>query len=403
MVSALLSVENALDRLLKKAEPVSDSEIIALQDGDGRVLSEDLRSKITQPPFDASAMDGFAVQADVKAGDVLQVVGESAAGQMPAIPVKAGTAMRIFTGAPLPAGATTVIIQENTLRQDDGQVRIEKAAPAGANIRRAGQDFAKDQVVLPKEALLSGRSLSLAAASGHGAFPVFRKPRLAVLATGNELVPPGTLPGPGQISASGSVATAALARANGAEVIDLGIAADEENAILSAVENARAANADILVTIGGASVGDHDLVQPVLRTMGMTLDFWKVAMRPGKPLMVGSLGDMTVLGLPGNPVSSFVCMLLFGEPLIRKLAHLPPRNRATTAHTTVALPDNGPRQHFMRARFLDDEKQQVSVFESQDSSLLAALAKADCLVVRPPNAPAASKGDPVKILPLDGS
>ena len=221
---------------------------------------------------------------------------------------------------------------------------------------------------------------------------------MAVLATGNELVPPGTLPGPGQISASGGIAIRALARSNGGDTLDLGIAGDSEAEIREAVTRAVEAKADILVTIGGASVGDHDLIRPTLAAMGMELDFWKIAMRPGKPLMVGRLDEMQVLGLPGNPVSSFVCALLFAEPLIRHLTGLAPRERETRAISASAIDANGPRQHYMRGRYTADGR--VETFERQDSSLLATLADADCLIIRPPFAEAVKAGETVRLLSL---
>lgn len=399
MADPLLSVERAGEILLEHAAQVNDTETVALADANGRVLAADIVSRITQPPFAASAMDGYAVRAaDIgPEGAELQVIGEVAAGAMPDAHVAAGTAMRIFTGAPLPQGADSVVMQENTERRDGDRVFF-KMAIVGGNIRDAGQDFAAGDILLGRGRTLDARALSLAAAGGHATLSVFRRPRVAVLATGNELVPPGTLPGPSQISASGSVAIAALARDNGADVIDLGIAGDSEAEIRGAVEKAIQAKADILVTIGGASVGDHDLIRPTLSTMGMDLDFWKIAMRPGKPLMVGRLADMRVLGLPGNPVSSFVCALIFAEPLIRHAGHLPPRKRESTAIAASAFAENGPRQHYMRGRF--DCEGRVETFERQDSSLQATLAEADCLIVRPPHAKAVEAGEAVRIVHL---
>lgn len=400
MADPLLSVEGAGEILLEHAPQIDGTEAAALADANGRVLCEDIVSRITQPPFAASAMDGYAVRAaDIgPEGAELRMIGEVAAGAMPDAHVTAGTAMRIFTGAPLPQGADCVVIQENTEKRGNAGVFFKAAATVGENIRQAGQDFAAGDILLRRGRALDARALSLAAAGGHAKLSVFRRPRVAVLATGNELVPPGTLPGPGQISASGSVAIAALARENGADVIDLGIASDSEAAIREAVEKAVAAKADILVTIGGASVGDHDLIRPTLSAMGMELDFWKIAMRPGKPLMVGRLGDMRVLGLPGNPVSSYVCALIFAEPLIRHIGRFPPRKRETTAIAASALAENGPRQHYMRGRL--DCEGRVETFERQDSSLQATLAEADCLIVRPPQAPSVEPGEAVRIVTL---
>ena len=400
MATPLLSVEEARDILLSHARTASAVESAPLHEADGRVLAEDIVSRITQPPFSASAMDGYAVRAaDIGPhGTELALVGEVAAGAMPDIAVTPGTAMRIFTGAPVPEGADSVVMQENTEKRGDRRVFMATAPEAGANIRKAGQDFKAGDVLLKRGRTLDARALSVAAACGHGHVRVLRRPRVAVLATGNELVSPGTLPGPGQISASGNIAILALARTNGAETIDLGIARDREEDIRNAVERARRADADILITIGGASVGDHDLIQPTLSGMGMALDFWKVAMRPGKPLMVGRLGEMQVLGLPGNPASSFVCALLFAEPLIRRIGGLKARERQRQAIAGHALEANGPRQHYMRARLSADGR--AETFESQDSSLQVTLAEADCLIVRPPHAEAAEAGEPVSIMML---
>lgn len=400
MADPLLAVDKAAEILLGHARRISQAETVPLDEACGRVLAKDIASRITQPPFAASAMDGYAVRAsDLGSGNTeLQLIGAIAAGAMPEGEVAPGTAMRIFTGAPLPAGADSVVIQENTERLDANRVLFKTTALPGDNIRKAGQDFSAGDILLKQGRILDARALSLAAAAGHACLPVLRRPRVAVLATGNELVPPGTLPGPGQISASGGIAIRALARGNGAETIDLGIAGDSEAEIRKAVTRAVEAKADILVTIGGASVGDHDLIRPTLAAMGMELDFWKIAMRPGKPLMVGRLGEMQVLGLPGNPVSSFVCALLFAEPLIRHLTGLAPRERETRAISALAIDANGPRQHYMRGRYTADGR--VETFERQDSSLLATLADADCLIIRPPFAEAVKAGETVRLLSL---
>ncbi|AJY46949.1 gephyrin-like molybdotransferase Glp [Martelella endophytica] len=397
--SPLIPVEDARRILLERAQPVADAEVLPLADAQGRVLAEDVAARITQPPFDASAMDGYAVIADDATGPVRRLIGVAAAGDMPSVRVTPGTAMRIFTGAPIPEGADTVVIQENTEPAGEDRVRLVQVPAAGANIRRAGQDFAEGGLLLRKGALLDPRTLSLAAAGGHGTLSAHRRPRVAVLATGDELVPPGTLPGPGQISASGGIAIEALARENGAEVISLGIARDNEDELRTAIRAAK--DADVLITIGGASVGDRDLIRPVLASLGVELDFWKIAMRPGKPLMVGRLGAMTVLGLPGNPVSSFVCGLIFVEPLIRRLAGLPERKRTDVARLGVALAADGPRLHYMRARFTDEAQTVVEPCESQDSALLATLAEAECLIARPPHADEAAAGETVEVLRLD--
>ncbi|TCT39271.1 molybdopterin molybdochelatase [Martelella mediterranea] len=402
MALSLLQVGEAKERISAAHKPISETENLNLNQLLGRIISRDILSRVTQPPFDASAMDGYAIhERDCgKEGISLEVIGEVSAGQVAGQTITAGQALRIFTGAPVPDGASAVIIQENTEQIDGRHIRITSAASEGANIRRSGQDFSNGQPLLKAGTQLNARSLSLAAAAGHGTLDVYRRPRIAILATGNELVPLGTLPGPGQISASGGIAIAALAQENGAEIIDLGIARDTRAEIQDSVKRAIAEKADVLLTIGGASVGDHDLIRPVLGGMGMELDFWKVAMRPGKPLMVGRLGEMLVLGLPGNPVSSFVCALLFAEPLLRKLGHLPPRNREASVLLEESMPTNGPRQHFMRGVFTDVSQTSVRALSSQDSSLLQALTQADCLIVRPSYASEAKAGDSVQIIRL---
>lgn len=402
MHKPLLPVDEALRRVLAHARPVTTIEELPLAECAGRVLARDLSARITQPPFDSSAMDGYAIHAkDCDRTDiVLKVSGEAAAGSPASGSASPGTALRIFTGAPVPDGASAVIIQENVERQSDGSIVLKAAASMGANIRPAGQDFRKDEMLLGKGSVLHARALSLAAAGGHGVLPVFMKPKIAVLATGDELVPPGTLPGPGQISASGSIAIQALLRSSGADVVDLGIAGDTSAAIETAARTALNAGADLLITIGGASVGDHDLVRPTLSAMGMEHDFWKIAMRPGKPMMVGQLGEMAVLGLPGNPASSFICALIFAEPLVRTLAHQPMPERMDDAEITADLPKNGPRQHYMRGFFENGNSSRVRIAPSQDSSLQTALAYADCLVVRPPEAEAIAAGSKVTIIRL---
>ncbi|TNB47193.1 molybdopterin molybdotransferase MoeA [Martelella lutilitoris] len=400
MAGSLLPVDDALSILLNGALPITDRESCDLVEADGRVLAEDLISRITQPPFSASAMDGYAVRSDdATTGATLLVIGTVAAGETPEISVAPGTAIRIFTGAPLPSGADSVVIQENTEVMGD-RIRIMKSVTKNANIRAAGQDFRQGQVLLADGSRLEARNLSLAAAGGYGSLPVYHRPKVAVLATGDELVRPGETPGTGQISASAGIALVSLARANGAEARDLGIAADEPSAIEAAVEDARAWGANVLITIGGASVGDRDLVGPTLQAMGMSLDFWKIAMRPGKPLMVGNLDAMKVLGLPGNPVSAYVCALVFAEPLIRRLARLAPRDRLMRAVAAEAIGPNGPRRHYMRARFSDRGQGLVSPSASQDSSLIATLADADCLIVRPPGDGPLKPGDPLEVMLL---
>ncbi|MBB4120434.1 gephyrin-like molybdotransferase Glp [Martelella radicis] len=403
MAGSLLPVDEALAILLDDTRAIANTETLDLIEADGRILSEDLPARVTQPPFSASAMDGYAVRAaDADAaGALLSVIGTVAAGETPRQTVAPGTAVRIFTGAPLPPGADSVVIQEDCQSVGGDRIKLIEPTKSGSNIRPAGQDFREGLTLLRQGRRLEARALSLAAAGGYGTLPVYCRPKIAVLATGDELVPPGEVPGPGQISASAGIALQSLARANGTQTRDLGIARDNAAAIEAAVASARAWGADVLITIGGASVGDRDLVGPTLQAMGMTLDFWKIAMRPGKPLMVGNLDAMKVLGLPGNPVSAYVCALVFAEPLIRRLARLAPRNRLMRAFAAEAIGPNGPRRHYMRARFTDRTNALVAPCSSQDSSLIATLASADCLIVRPPADGPVKPGDPLSVMMLD--
>jgi molybdopterin molybdotransferase len=403
-MSTALSVDEALAQILAGVVPLP-SESIAIEAARGRILATNLAARLTQPPFDASAMDGYAMRAaDIaRLPATLTVIGESAAGHPFDGHVAAGQAVRIFTGAPVPAGADAIVIQENTERQGDG-VLVRSGTVDIDHIRRRGFDFTAGASLLDAGRKLGPRELSLAAAMGHGRVAVHRKPRVAVLSTGDELVMPGETPAAGQIVSSNHLGVAALAEIAGADVIQLGIARDTHESLSAHVE--RAAGADILVTIGGASVGDHDLVAPVLQVRGMKLAFWNIAMRPGKPLMYGSLGPMRVVGLPGNPVSALVCTRVFVLPLIDALTGVAPAAAgagAATARAAVALAPNGPRQHYMRATLqrVADGSLEVTPVRSQDSSLLSPLAIADCLLIRPPDGPAVPAGDTVPILRLD--
>ena len=306
--------------MLDGVEPLP-REDAPLTDADGRVLAADVAALRTQPPADLSAMDGYAVRAaDVACVPVtLKVTGEVAAGHPFEGEVRAGEAARIFTGGVVPPGADTIVIQENTTR-DGERVIVNTPEPAGRHIRRAGLDFKEGQVLLPRGKRLTDRDVMLAAAMSHPAVPVHRRPKVAVLGTGDELKAPGSALGPGEIVYSNGFALMALARAEGAEVIDLGIVPDKVEATVAAIRRARDAGADVLLTTGGASVGDYDLVQRGLKAEGLELSFWRVALRPGRPMMNGRLGAMQVLGLPGNPVSAYVCAFLFLVPLIRRLA-----------------------------------------------------------------------------------
>ena len=392
----LLPVDEAIRRLLEAAVPVAESETLPLAECDGRVLSTDLAARLTQPPFDASAMDGYALRS-ADAADIGSAAGHAFTGT-----VGEGQAVRIFTGAPVPQGADTILIQEDAEVLGGGKIRTAFDVTAGRHIRPRGQDFTEGEAALKTGRELGFTDLTLAAAMNHAALTVYRRPRIAILATGDELLPPGSAPQPAQIIASNTFGVAALARQAGAEVIDLGIVADDDRLIRAAIGKAVAANVDVLVTLGGASVGDHDLVQAALKAEGMQLDFWRIAMRPGKPLMVGAIGSMQVLGLPGNPVASLVCGLLFLEPLIRSIARRAPRQRAATARTATPLKANDHRQDYLRARFSTDENGLLvaEAHTKQDSSMMKILAHSDGLLVRPPNAPAAAAGTECPVIRL---
>ena len=404
-ISPLLPVADALERVLASAPSLLGVETLPLAQCAGRTLAHDLAARRTQPPFPASAMDGYAVRsADIaNAPATLDIIGVSAAGHSFAGSVGAGQAVRIFTGAPVPEGADAVIIQEDTRVEGDRVVCLQ-GEPVGRNIRKAGLDFAAGDILLPKGRRLGPPELALAAAMNHGTLDVARRPRVALLASGDELVAPGENPGPDQIVASNTYAVMAYAQAAGAETIDLGIAGDTYAALEERIRAARAAKVDILVTLGGASVGDHDLVQTALAREGMELGFWKIAMRPGKPLMHGRMGDMRILGLPGNPVSAIVCGVLFLAPLVRALCGDPDAggDRTEAAVLGVDLKANDNRQDYLRAALAPGGEglPVATPFGRQDSSMLRVLAQSECLVIRPPFAPEAKKGDPVRIVRL---
>ena len=399
----LIPVAEARSRILKDATP-TEREEIDLGDALGRVLAEDIAATRTQPPFPTTAMDGYAVRAvDVAAVPAaLEVIGRSAAGHRHQGSLRPGQAVRIFTGAPLPEGADAIVIQEDTERDGD-VVTVLEAATENRHIRPEGLDFRKGEILLTAGTRLEPRQIALAAAMNCPRLPVRRRPVVAILSTGDELVQPGGDPGPDQIIASNAVGIAALCRRAGAEALDLGIAADDRDDIAGRVALARDKDADILVTLGGASVGDHDLVQPVLADLGLALDFWRIAMRPGKPLMFGRLDRLHVMGLPGNPVSSMVCGLIFLEPLIAKLLGRSGKDhRLETATLGEPLPANDRREDYVRSRLTrdDDGGLCVEAFPRQDSSMLAVFTSADALIVRPPHAPAAEAGETVAVLRL---
>jgi molybdopterin molybdotransferase len=399
----LMPVADALAAVLAGAEPLSE-EMVALDAAHRRVLARDVAALRTQPPQAMSAMDGYAVRAaDASAVAArLKVIGEVAAGRPFEKAIGAGEAVRIFTGGAIPEGADAVIIQEDTVAESGG-ITITEAARQGRHIRPAGIDFHKGDVLLAGGTRLTDRDLSLAAGMNYPELPVRRRPKVAILATGDELVMPGATPGPGQIVYSNGYALRALARHEGAETIDLGIAADTVEATTLGIRRARERGADILITIGGASVGDHDLVKQSLEAEGVTMAFWRIAMRPGKPMMHGRLGDVRVIGLPGNPVSSYVCGFLFLVPLIRRLSGRTDIHHVSeTALLGRDIAANDLREDYLRAR-LDvraDGALIATPVGHQDSSLLANLAAARALVIRPPFAPAEVAGAACDILRL---
>jgi molybdopterin molybdotransferase len=401
----LLPVSEALARILATAPSPLPIERIALHDAHRRTLGEDLLAPRDQPPFPASAMDGYAVRAaDVaNAPASLRVIGTSAAGHPFAGALGPGEAVRIFTGAPVPQGADAIVIQEDT-RAAEGIVTVNEGAPEGRFMRPAGLDFAKGEILLRAGHRLSARDLALAAASGYAELAVRRRPRIALLATGDELVKPGETLLEGQIIASNTYAVAAMARAAGGETTDLGIAKDDLAQTRGAVAEAQRGGADILVTLGGASVGDHDLVQEALTGAGMELGFWRIAMRPGKPLMHGILDGMRVLGFPGNPVSSMVCALIFLRPLIRALSGDPDAGADPTRPAILGadMERNDQRQDYVRASVdKGSSPALVTPFARQDSSMMAVFARAQALILREAHAPAARRGDRCRALILD--
>jgi molybdopterin molybdotransferase len=379
-------------------------ETVPLSKALGRTLAENLAALRTQPPFDAAAMDGWALRAAdaTTPGARLRVVGEAAAGRAAGVSVGPGEAVRIFTGAPMPAGADTIEIQENA-RRDGDHVVFDAVVRPHRHVRRAGSDFREGAVGLSAGRRLGFADLALAASLNHAELPVRRRPKVAVIATGDELVAPGSPLGPDQIVASNGYGVLALAEAAGAEAIDLGIVGDEAQAIAATLARGFAADPDVLVTIGGASVGDHDLTQAALKAAGVEIGFWKIAMRPGKPLMHGRRGRTRVIGLPGNPAAALVGSIVFLEPLIRTLLG----SRSTVVDperlpTAVDLPANDERADHLRARIVRDADGRAAVrpVDDQDSSFLSRFAAAEVLIVRPVHAPAAPAGTLVPVLSL---
>ena len=398
----MLSVKDALDKLTDDLTKLG-AETVTVAEAHNRTLAQPVISNITQPPFSSSAMDGYALKHDdiIKIPQTLDVIGESSAGHVFSGNLQTGQAVRIFTGAVVPEGADTVVIQENT-ETSDNKVKILEPADKGKNIRLSGADFSEGDTLLQTGKVLTARDLSLIAAMNHAHVKVTRKPQIAILATGDELVEPGTALNTGQIVSSIPSGLSAMINSWGAQCHFLGIANDTKESLKARVNSAK--TPDIIITIGGASVGDHDLVQTTLKELGMKLNFWKIAMRPGKPLMSGKIENTKIIGLPGNPVSAFICAKVFLSQMIYKLLGQELRtHQYQKAFLSRDLEKNGPREHYMRAKCNINSKGllEVSPANSQDSSLLKTLSESNCLIIRPPYAPEVREGEIVNILPLE--
>jgi len=402
---SLIPVDQALEIVCREFSRL-ESEEIALDQALGRTTATAHFAAITQPPFDASAMDGYAMRADDIANcpATLKLVGEAPAGKSHSGMVLPGTAVRIFTGGPVPTGADTVIMQENTERPDEATVRIMTGAEKGRNIRPRGNDFSEGQNLVDGGTVLTSRHIGMMAAANIPTVSVTRKPRIALLSTGDELITVGGTAGPDQIVNSNNLLMSSLIRENGGVPVDLGIARDnqasleEKIALLKATEKI-----DLFITIGGASVGDHDLIQKILGQHGLEVIFWKIAIRPGKPMIFGRFNNGPMIGLPGNPASAYVCAVNFMVPALHIMLGREtvgaPQSRALLAHD---VPENGARQDYMRAHYVEntDGEKIVTATPRQDSAKLSTLAHANCLLLRPPHAPAATKGEKVKIVLL---
>src|SRR5437868_7885031 len=399
----MISVEEALARLLAPLVALPPEQV-SVGDAVGRVLAEDVAARRTQPPFAVSAMDGYAVRADdvAKVPASLLIVAEIPAGAGYGGTIGAGEAARIFTGAPLPAGADAIVIQEDTERDGD-RVTVKEGAPKGRYVRGEGLGAGEGDVLLRAGKRLTARDIGLAAAMNRPWLFVHRRPRIGILSTGDEIVMPGDPIGPHQIVSSNSLSLGAFVAACGGIPVSVGNAPDDPAALRQVAAATR--GVDLLVTTGGASVGEHDLVRDVLGADGLELDFWQIAMRPGKPLMVGRYRGTPMVGLPGNPVSTLVCALLFLRPALNRLSGaVSPEEAVPTARLGTALPKNDRRQDYLRSRLARaaDGALEVFPFEVQDSSMMRLLSEADCLVVRPPHAPAIAAGTTVLIVPFPG-
>lgn len=398
----MISVEEALRKILQALHPVG-AETVPLAGAHGRVLAAALPARLTQPPADVSAMDGFALRAaDAQKGATLKIIAAAPAGHPFDGRVGPGAAVRLFTGSFIPDGADTILLQEDATVANE-LVTVNENCAAGRHIRRAGQDFLAGDELIPAGRRLTARDIGLAAAGNHPWLNVYRRPRIAILATGDEISLPGEAIGAGGIVSSNAHALGAFITALGGDALILPIAGDDREAIAAGADGAR--GADLLVTTGGASVGEHDLVQAGLKSRGLQLDFWKIAMRPGKPLMFGSIGDLPMLGLPGNPVSAFVCALLFLRPAIGRLGGLPDEPlRTEMVRLGVAMKANDQRADYVRAKLSWGEDGWLATpFPTQDSGMLRTLAHADALITREPFEPPVEAGELVRIIRLEGS
>lgn len=402
---SLMPVEQALE-VISQSFSRLDAETVPLSDAPGRTTADNHFAAISQPPFEASAMDGYAVRAEDLANcpEVLTVIGEAPAGKSYDGEIMPGTCVRIFTGGPVPKGADTVIMQENTERENNITVRIMAGAGQGRNIRLAGNDFSEGEKLVDAGTVLTSRHIGMMAAANIPTVSVTRKPRIALLSTGDELVTVGDSVGPDQIISSNNLLLATLIRENGGEPVDLGIARDNVASMEDKiVQLKKTDNIDLFITIGGASVGDHDLVQKILGRHGLKVNFWKIAIRPGKPMIFGEFNHGPMIGLPGNPASAYVCAINFMLPAVHIMLGRTnigaPKSVAALAHE---LAENGARQNYMRAHFVENARgvKTVTTTARQDSAKLSTLAHANCLLIRPPHAPEFAKGDQVDILLL---
>lgn len=396
---SLLPVDEAIAAILKRV-PAPTQEMVPLAQAAGRVLLGPIVASHNQPPFNASAMDGYAIRAaDIVDGHRLAVIGTSQAGAGYSGRLEAGQAVRIFTGAPLPEGADTVIMQEEAVA-DAGFVSFKTDARPGHSVRPIGNDFASGQTLVEAGAMLGPMQLTVAAAANAAALVVAKRPRVALLATGDELVMPGETLGPDQIVASNSFGLDPLLAPYAETLTDHGIARDDRDALRETLQNIFAGEPDILVTTGGASVGDHDIVQEILLELGVTLDFWRINMRPGKPLMFGTRGKTLIFGLPGNPVSALVTAIVFIRPALRHWLGLAPL-RHWNLPLAAPTPRNSARRHFMRAQLIHTpDGPQVLPIAQTDSGHTSSMAHADMLIVQPELDPGRSAGQLVETIPI---